>query len=90
MPTVLREGPYLVHIHTHEPNEPPHVHVVRDACEAKFWISPVSYARGRGFRPVELRRIGRILELHAKHLLGRWNGIHGLPTGRPHPGDPDR
>ena len=27
MPTVLRSGPYRVYFFSHDPNEPPHVHV---------------------------------------------------------------
>jgi hypothetical protein len=49
MPTVLREGPYRVYFHSHEPNEPPHVHVDRDEQSAKFWIDPVGLARNLGF-----------------------------------------
>ncbi|MCP9886780.1 DUF2442 domain-containing protein [Cyanobium sp. ATX 6A2] len=27
MPTILRSGPYRVYFYSHEPNEPPHVHM---------------------------------------------------------------
>ena len=27
MPTILRSGPYRIYFYSHEPNEPPHVHV---------------------------------------------------------------
>lgn len=30
MPTVLRVGPYQIYFYSHEPNEPPHVHIDRD------------------------------------------------------------
>ena len=43
------------YFHSHEPNEPPHVHVDRDDQSAKFWLSPVALARNLGFSPVELR-----------------------------------
>lgn len=39
MPTVLRSGPYRVYFYSHEPNEPPHVHVERDDLDAKFGYS---------------------------------------------------
>ena len=29
-PAVLRTGPFRFYFHSHEPNEPPHVHVDRD------------------------------------------------------------
>ena len=34
MPTVLRVGPYWFYFHSHEPNEPPHMHVDRDLLSA--------------------------------------------------------
>ena len=76
MPTVLRAGPYSVVIHTREPGEPAHVHVHRDACEAKFWIDPVSLHGSRGFPPIELRRIARMLRPNAANLLERSNALH--------------
>ncbi len=45
MPTVLRAGPYRIYFWSHEPDEPPHVHVDRDANSAKFWLGPVRFAR---------------------------------------------
>ena len=29
MPTILTSGPYRIYFYSHEPNEPPHVHVDR-------------------------------------------------------------
>jgi hypothetical protein len=37
--------------------EPPHIHVERDQCTAKFWLDPVQLAGSRGFRSHELNRI---------------------------------
>ena len=55
MPTVLRTGPYRFYFYSHEPNEPPHVHVDRDDLSAKFWLRPIGLARNFGFSPKELR-----------------------------------
>src|SRR5262249_10497064 len=41
MPTVLRDGPYRMFFYSADRGEPPHVHVVREAKEAKFWLNPV-------------------------------------------------
>jgi len=41
MPTVLRSGPYRVYFFSHEPNEPPHVHVDRDNLSANSGCSPL-------------------------------------------------
>lgn len=77
MPTVLREGPYRVYFHSHEPNEPPHVHVDRDDQSAKFWIDPVGLARNLGFASHELRRVARLVHSHQHQLLEAWNEYHG-------------
>jgi hypothetical protein len=73
MPTVLRTGPYRIYFHSHEPNEPPHVHVDRDDASAKFWLGPVALARNLGFRAVELRRIARLVEEQEEMLMEAWN-----------------
>lgn len=73
MLTVLRSGPYRIYFHSHEPNEPPHVHVDRDDASAKLWLAPVTLARNLGFRPVELRRIARLVEEHEHQLIEAWN-----------------
>ncbi len=49
MPTVLRIGPYRIYFYSHEPHEPPHVHIDRDNFSAKFWLEPVGLARNLGF-----------------------------------------
>ena len=77
MPTVLRSGPYRVYFHTHEPHEPPHVHVDRDDQSAKFWLKPLALARNLGFSPVELRRIQRLLKDNESILLEKWYARFG-------------
>jgi hypothetical protein len=57
MPTVLRSGPFRFYFYSHEPNEPPHVHVDRDDASAKFWLDTVQLAANFGFRAHELREI---------------------------------
>jgi hypothetical protein len=79
MPVVLREGPYRVFIYTREGPEPPHVHVRRDGKEAKFWLRSLCVADPGRFRPLEVRRIARILMAHADQLLEEWHARHGRP-----------
>ena len=57
MPTVLHSGPYRVFFYAGDGNEPPHVHVERDDCEAKFWLEPILLERSYGFSRKENRRI---------------------------------
>jgi hypothetical protein len=74
VPTVLRGGPYRVYFFSHEPNEPPHVHVDRDDLSAKFWLQPLALARNFGFPPRELRRIRVLIEENLEKLLEAWHG----------------
>ena len=62
-----------MYIYSHEPNEPPHVHVDRDDQSAKFWLTPVVVARNLGFSAPELRRIHRLVETNKVFLLEKWN-----------------
>jgi hypothetical protein len=78
VPTVLRSGPYRAYFYSHEPNEPPHVHVDRDSLSAKFWLQPVSLARNFGFSATELGRVQSIVEEHQSELLEAWNGHFGV------------
>ena len=74
MPTVLRIGPYKFYFYSHEPNEPSHVHVDRDAQSAKIWLEPVSLARNFGFSAHELKEILSLVSEHEQPLIDSWNG----------------
>lgn len=77
MPTVLRQGPYRFYFYSHEPGEPPHVHVDRDARSAKFWLEPVSLARNFGYTAHEIRSIRNTIESNQATLREAWNGYFG-------------
>ncbi len=77
MPTVLRTGPYRFYFYSHEPNEPPHVHVDRDNLSAKFWLIPVGLARNRGFGARELRRLDSLVTERQAEVLEAWNRHFG-------------
>ena len=77
VPTVLREGPYRFYWYSHEPGEPPHVHVDKDQHSAKFWLDSVGLARNIGFPVHELRRIRSIIEDNQSTLLEAWHGYFG-------------
>lgn len=61
MPTVLRSGPDRLFFYAGDGEEPPHFHVERDSCEAKFWLDPVRLARSHGFAAKELRTIEKLI-----------------------------
>ena len=74
MPTIYRSGPYRIYFYSHEPNEPPHVHVDRDALSAKYWLSPVSLAKNLGFKSKELGKLRQIVINHRNQFMRAWYG----------------
>jgi hypothetical protein len=78
VPTIFRHRGYRVYFHSHEPNEPPHVHIDRDNLSAKFWLKPVGLARNLGFNARELLVIERLVEEHQLDFLEKWNGYFGI------------
>lgn len=74
MPTVLCLGPYRFYFYSHEPNEPPHIHVDRDNLSAKFWLEPVQLARNIGFSARDLRKLEQMIIDHHEELQEKWNG----------------
>ncbi len=76
VPTIMRSGPYRLYFHSHEPNEPCHVHVDRDEATAKFWLEPVGLASTLRFAPHELTRLRRLVAQHQKELVDAWNAYH--------------
>jgi hypothetical protein len=77
MPTVLRIGPYRFYFYSHEPNEPPHIHIDRDNLSAKFWLNTVSLANNIGFSAKELRKLQLIIEENRTQLVEAWYGYFG-------------
>ncbi len=77
MPTVLRSGPYRFYWYSHEPGEPPHVHVDRDEKSAKFWLNPVALARNFDFSARELGKIETIVQKNETSLVEAWNEDFG-------------
>lgn len=73
MPTVLRIGAYRFYFYSHEPNEPPHIHIDRDNLSAKFWLEPVALAKNIGFRSKELKKLESLVSENQTKLLGAWN-----------------
>ncbi len=73
MPAVMRNGPYRFFFYVGDQDEPPHVHVERDNCEAKYWLDPVRLQRSHGFGARELNRIETLVLENQQFLLERWN-----------------
>jgi Domain of unknown function (DUF4160) len=77
MPTVLRIGPYRFFFYSGDRDEPPHVHVERDDCTAKFWLDPVRLQRSSGCSRGDVNKIRKIVESEVETLLRSWNEYFG-------------
>lgn len=77
MPTVMRIGAFRFYFFSHEPNEPAHIHVDREAASIKLWLEPVEVARNRGFRAHEIGGIVTLVEENRERLLEAWNEYFG-------------
>jgi hypothetical protein len=81
-PVVLRSGPHRIDFCSHEPNEPPRVHVDRDDLSAKFWLERVGLAYNLGFSAQELRRVERVIHENQPSRGRRWQAAASASTGR--------
>lgn len=77
MPTILRIGAYRFYFYSHEPNEPPHIHIDRDNLTAKFWLQSVSLAQNIGFPAKELRKLQSMVIENQTQLLEAWYEYFG-------------
>lgn len=74
MPTVLRVRGYRFFFYSLEGVGPPHIHVEQAERTAKYWLSPVTLAKSRGFRSGELAEIHAIIDENEQLFLDKWNG----------------
>ena len=77
MPTVCIIGPYRFYFYSHEPNEPPHIHVDREDFSAKFWLKEVLLAKNLGFRQKEINILKELVNNHQKQFLDSWYEYFG-------------
>jgi hypothetical protein len=77
MPTVLRNSGYRFYFYSHEPNEPPHVHVDKAGASVKVWLEPVAIARNVGFAPRELAEVIRLVQQSQSSLVEAWHEFFG-------------
>lgn len=77
MPTVMRIGAFRFYFYSHEPNEPPHVHVDRCIATIKVWLDPVEVAKSRGFRAHEISGIVSMVAENRTRLVEAWHEYFG-------------
>lgn len=73
MPTVLKTHGFSFKFYSNENNEPPHIHVIKGAAEAKWWLDPeLAEEYSDGFKVQELRTIRELLKENHDALLQAW------------------
>ena len=80
MPTVFRHEGFRFFFYSNEgdPREPVHIHVMKDAAEAKFWLTPeVRLERSHGFDARTLRRLAGVVDLHRTRINEAWHEHFG-------------
>lgn len=77
MPTILRINGYRLYFYSHEPNEPPHIHIDKGEASLKAWLEPVELARNRGFRRHEINGILAMVLENRGRLLEAWHEYFG-------------
>ena len=73
MQTVLRLNRFRFYFFSHEPNEPPHIHVDKGAATIKVWLDSMEIAKSRGFRAHEISAIVEIVRLHKAQFQEAWD-----------------
>lgn len=80
MPVVFRHKGFRFHFYANEgdPREPPHIHVVKDGIDAKFWLLPeVVVEYNDGFNARTLRELTEIVAHRRDFILRKWDDFFG-------------
>jgi Domain of unknown function (DUF4160) len=80
MPTVFLERGFRFFFYSNEgsPREPVHIHVEKDAFEAKFWLNPiVQVAYNDGYDARTLRQLLGMVSANKDRIEGAWNEFFG-------------
>lgn len=73
MPTIHRQSGYRFYFYSHEPNEPPHVHIDKGEATIKVWLGNVEVAKSRGFRAQEISGIIEMVSEQQAMLTEKWH-----------------
>jgi hypothetical protein len=80
MPVVFRFEGYRFHFYSNEgdPLEPIHIHVTKDANDAKFWLYPeVTVAYNFGFNAKAQNWLAKIIEARRQEIEDAWHEHFG-------------
>ena len=77
MPTLLRWKGYRFFFYSADGWEPPHVHIVKDNCEAKIWLRDLTVAVNLGFSARELNEVIGATRENRDAFQEAWNDYFG-------------
>ena len=77
MPTVFRKDGCRFYFYSHEPNEPPHVHIDKGEATIKVWLESLEVAKSRGFRAHEISGIINMVSEHQAMFTEKWYEYFG-------------
>ena len=77
MPTIYRQNGYRFYFYSHEPNEPPHIHVDKGEASIKVWLDSLEIAKSRGFRAHEISGILLLVSEHKAMFTEKWHEYFG-------------
>ncbi|OQW49447.1 DUF4160 domain-containing protein [Candidatus Raskinella chloraquaticus] len=78
MPTLLRWSGFRFFFYSADGWEPPHIHVVKDGCEAKVWLRDLTIAVNLGYSAQELNEIVRKTREERDGFLAAWQSYFGV------------
>jgi hypothetical protein len=81
MPTIFGADGFRVYFYSHEPGEPPHVHLDRAGASAKVWLQPVALAANSGFPMRDLGDVLKLVRANQKRCLEAWHAIFDTSDG---------
>ena len=77
MPTIYRQNGFRFYFYSHEPNEPPHVHIDKGEATIKVWLGSLEVAKSRGFRAHEISGIIDLVNGHQAMFTEKWHEYFG-------------
>ena len=73
----MRLNGFRFYFFSHEPNEPPHIHIDKGDATMKVWLDSLEVAKSRGFRAHEIGGIVSMVEQHRARFQEAWNEHFG-------------
>jgi len=72
MPNIFIWNGYRFFFYSNEDVEPPHIHVAKSGCQAKFWLADCSLAYNDDFKHNELSKLKVVVAKNRFMFLEAW------------------